>query len=601
MIKTNIPISEYGNLFEITDEERNALGDYAGMWYKFINSLFVNNDGEYEKHPSIRASFINVDEGNIKSYVRTVERAIEQLPLIYKAMLKHNIENPRQDITYLYRGTSTDEVASMKEGSIVQKVISTTESAENANWTSFALENNDKAAAVIIKAERDSGLLTLNLSEIFADSRNDEKETIVAPFAKVKRIERDKDRILEHGGKLPTYVVSLEQAELEPMDKEEQLAFKESLVGNASKMFQLIASLVRKDNVLDDLEYKIEVSKTNLKTAIKEKTEVQKEYDGLAPQMMEIKEEERLLNLLKIWQIAIESTDIQSGQIDISYMRGLLESVGIRSTEFTREFEEDLKKEIRERILGLEISGRLNGKFFGNETDIRKRREDMLAKLYGNILNEQDTYGKNTSSALIGNISDARSILEEALSENYTVMLSQKHERLGRRIRELDEDIEYYRENEKTLMAEMEEVAKKAEASKPEIKAWKAGIAKLCMAKCKDVELELEAEIRQREADFAKRKEKAPNKPQNEPAKTNVVQEVIEQNSADNGAKLRQEMVASARTLMDEYDASNLYFSDRVRDISIIERHSKRLAQTISEMIGRPYSSNISVYSRSYE
>ena len=49
----NLSLENYGDLFKYTDAERAAIERYLGFNYKIINSLFVDNNGEYEKSKSM--------------------------------------------------------------------------------------------------------------------------------------------------------------------------------------------------------------------------------------------------------------------------------------------------------------------------------------------------------------------------------------------------------------------------------------------------------------------------------------------------------------------------------------------------------------------
>ena len=80
----NLNLESYGDLFKYTDAERAAVERYLGLNYKIINSLFVNNNGEYEKRNGMQHEFRNASQESRDSYLAQLQETIKMMPLIPK-------------------------------------------------------------------------------------------------------------------------------------------------------------------------------------------------------------------------------------------------------------------------------------------------------------------------------------------------------------------------------------------------------------------------------------------------------------------------------------------------------------------------------------
>ena len=156
--RPKLNLGEYGELFEHTEDEKDAVVRYAGIYYKLMNSLFVNNDGKYEKRNDFMREYGH-DRGASKDYyIRDVKNTIADIPRIYAAMLKSEILNRRNvRMQVLHRGTSMDEVNSMSVGKTIDKLTSATEVYEGANWESYMFyENKDAPVHMQIRIDPNS-------------------------------------------------------------------------------------------------------------------------------------------------------------------------------------------------------------------------------------------------------------------------------------------------------------------------------------------------------------------------------------------------------------------------------------------------------------
>ncbi len=144
--RPKLNLGEYGDLFEYTDAERDAVSRYTGMSYKIINSLFVNNDGKYEIRNGMKNEFVPQNETDREYYVKKLQETIQGIPQIYAAMLKSEILSGRnRRMQVLHRGTSLSEINSISIGSTIDRIVSTTEVFEGANWESYMFNENKDA------------------------------------------------------------------------------------------------------------------------------------------------------------------------------------------------------------------------------------------------------------------------------------------------------------------------------------------------------------------------------------------------------------------------------------------------------------------------
>lgn len=155
--RPKLNLSEYGDLFEYTDAERDALTEYTKQNYKIINSLFVNNDGNYEIRNGMRSEFVPNSDGAREYFVKKMQETIHNIPNIYCAMLKSEISNGRnRRMQVLHRGTSLDEINSLTVGSTIDRLISATEVYEGANWESYMFENKDAPVHMQLRIDPNS-------------------------------------------------------------------------------------------------------------------------------------------------------------------------------------------------------------------------------------------------------------------------------------------------------------------------------------------------------------------------------------------------------------------------------------------------------------
>lgn len=159
--KPNLPIREYGELLEYNETELAAVKASAGIRYKLMNSLLVNDGGMYEIRNGMENDFAP-DRKEI--YVRNLVETIEDMPRIYMAALKSGIVNGEsQGTRILHRGTSRSEIDALQKNGGSDKPISATSYARGANFESYIL-NENKSSPVHMRVMIEPGSRSVDIA-----------------------------------------------------------------------------------------------------------------------------------------------------------------------------------------------------------------------------------------------------------------------------------------------------------------------------------------------------------------------------------------------------------------------------------------------------
>ena len=258
----------YGDLFNVTDEEKDSLGTYTGLYYQRINSLLVADSGEYETLMAERWNFGNAvtltDEerkSQKKEILESVELTFKYLPSIYSTILKEWEANGKAEYgSGLYRGTSEEEILSMKEGSVINKPYSTAGMYEGSNSIAFALDNKNP---VLADVNLGSGVPYVNIENVLEHHIAHEKEVVVSPFCRVKSVKKtggwmSGDKLLK------SYSIELEALKLELMSDEECNKLKAQILSQAPEIADLIVEKIQERAVRENIEWQIEGARKEL-------------------------------------------------------------------------------------------------------------------------------------------------------------------------------------------------------------------------------------------------------------------------------------------------------------------------------------------------
>ncbi len=258
----------YGDLFNVTDEEKDSLGSYTGLYYKRINSLLAADSGEYETLMGERWNFGNAviltDEerkSQKEEILESVDFTFKHLPSIYSTILKEWEANGKAEYgSGLYRGTSEEEMLSMKVGSVINKPYSTAKVYEGSNSIAFALDNKNPVLADV-KLEND--VPYADIQNILEHHIAHEKEVVVSPFCRVKSVNQtggwmSGDKLLE------SYSVELEAPKLELMSDEECNKLKAQILSQAPEIADLIVEKIQERAIRENIEWQIEGARKEL-------------------------------------------------------------------------------------------------------------------------------------------------------------------------------------------------------------------------------------------------------------------------------------------------------------------------------------------------
>lgn len=249
MIEPKMELSKYGELLECTPEEIKRLREYSRNDYKYINAILTNNDGLIEQTPDLKPRFSRNSGGRItpEAYAMFIQSAMEAIPKVYSAMLKDNIKkqsNKRSRV--LYRGTSEAEAKSLNIGDLNAKFTSATE--DGSGWQKFAYAHHENACEIRIVIEPGSNVLTITPEYMLeGDVLPNEDEVLIGPFTRVV----DKQKPASQSKNMTSYVIKLEQAQLESLPKEQQETLEKQIeaglqvdANGHSKIYDAISLLV---------------------------------------------------------------------------------------------------------------------------------------------------------------------------------------------------------------------------------------------------------------------------------------------------------------------------------------------------------------------
>lgn len=614
----NLSLESYGELFEYTDAERAAVERYLGLNYKIINSLFVNNGGEYEKRNGMQQEFKSGNQENRDSYVYQMQETIKMMPLIYSAMMKFGVKEQSDDVMRIYhRGTSMHEIHSLTPGESLDRLVSATGYSEGANWQSY-LHNENKDAPVHMQVRLDahSGVPTIDADDIFPDASGWEKETIIAPFAQIKNVHNDGKRRTQRGSVYDEYTVTLEAPELELLSPNARESLGASVLERAPRIHDLIDQVLRRDSDIVDIEFKIDIASKRRREYIKERNMLNDELANL----YYYSSETDLRDLINLWSYMLEKQE-RGDEIHVSdaRMHGVMrmaEMYGLPLESYSPEIQEFLIREVSSKLENIDMYCHENDSFaqvineaFGMvKLQSGISREEIFYELQRRMkgLSFQDV----TPREMIAMLEDASEYFTNHLrvcGYGESERLEQTMERTKRKINEVEEDLQYIDDDERKNKLEVKKINESVEAILPEISQWKADIICICKSDCREVEIDFEKRIK--EIEDAKKRE-AEVKQEVQVPKVSIAEETIITPSTtvdlDNVATqevpvkeeddLRKINVA-ANVLKNRFNPRNVRINSGTQgDLELIACRNMRVVAEIQNVTGTRYSSRINDY-----
>ena len=597
---------------------------------KIINSLFVDNNGEYEKRNGMQHDFREGNQESRDSYVEQMQETIKLMPLIYSAMMKFGAKEQSDDVMRVYhRGTSMHEIRSLVSGGTLDRLISATGYSEGANWQSYLHnENKDAPVHMQIRLDAHSGVPIIDAEDIFPDASGWEKETIIAPFAQIKSVNDNGKRRTQRGTVYDEYTVTLESSDLEQLSKDERERLGVSVLERAPRIHDLIAQVLGRDSAIEDLEFKIDIASKRRREYMKERNRLNDESANL----YYYSSETDLRDLLNLWSYMLEKQETGFEDVSVSSDRKngimrIVEMYGLPTDIYSTELQEFLIREVNSKLENIDMychenddfSRIINEAFTMTKLQNGISREEMFYELQRRMrgLAFQDVSPRE----MIAMLDEASEFFSDHLRvSGYgdSEKLEQTMERAKRKLNEVEEDLQYIDEDERKNKSEIKKINQGVEAILPEISQWKLDVIRICKSDCREVELDFEKRIkdiedakkRENEAKLEQKQEsnQEPKVQQSKAQQPNVVEEVaneavvtinvpVQQVSEKNKTDDLKKITAAANALKHRFDPRNIRIvSGTQGDLDLVVRRNKQITNEIQNITGTRYSSRISDY-----
>ena len=201
--------------FNITDEELEALKNYKEKNYEAINQMLVSNaetdiallSTEVEN----KAVSIDYDRIAVIEYLKCIK-------LIYSLILKNYYSKKDKNVKTMYRGTNLSEIERIKSELFIDRMLSCTESREEALNVYSAIWNRPAYMNITL----DSNIPYIAIKDILKDKKY-KNEIIISPFTKIKFISEDEEQKIDKSAKISkTYNVDLEKQILDELNERER-------------------------------------------------------------------------------------------------------------------------------------------------------------------------------------------------------------------------------------------------------------------------------------------------------------------------------------------------------------------------------------------
>lgn len=361
--------------FNITDEEINALKRYKEKNYEAINQMLVSNA---ETDIALLSEDVENKVVTISYDRESIIEYLKDLKLIYKLILKNHYGKRFKIFQKrIYRGTNLSEIERIKSELYIDRMLSSTESEEDAVNVYSAMWNRPACINIVLE----KSIPYIVLKDVLKEKKY-KNEIIISPFTKVKFIEEDKEKKIERNSKaVKVYNVELEKQELDALTERERNGLYQYILENAYSIKRKLLECIEleKENAINfENVRKLEqlLSKYEIEMEEKESSDSEAEIDyddieriqrelaelkKLSTSMFEIRKE--YINFINMWKrnIAVymiaECREIENMfvQDDEEEKQENLDSEKINEPEIVEEKEiEDETKEIESSEESLE-------------------------------------------------------------------------------------------------------------------------------------------------------------------------------------------------------------------------------------------------------
>ena len=196
----------------LTEEEIEAIGEYAGLTHAKINFLA---DLDYNKQQQLKK-----DNWIVEMKTEELEKNIQRFVNIYSAIYKAGKRTARKG---LYKATNKEQIEEIKRKGEMASFTSTSFEEDDVKTKYFGGYQDD---AVILRINVEENVPTLYIDPYKNGAGEDEEEVLISPFTKVKHISKRENGKEEYA----YYDVTLEKEELEEVPESELRALQAQLI-----------------------------------------------------------------------------------------------------------------------------------------------------------------------------------------------------------------------------------------------------------------------------------------------------------------------------------------------------------------------------------
>ena len=277
--------------FNITDEELEALKNYKEKNYEAINQMLVS---DAETDIALLSSEVENKVVSISYDRLAVIEYLKCIKLIYSLILKYYNSLKNNNIKSIYRGTNLSEIERIKNELFIDRMLSATESDDEALNVYSAIWNRPACMNIVL----DANIPYIIVKDVLKDKKY-KNEIIVSPFTKIKFISEDEEQKIDKSAKSSKiYNIELEKQVLDELNERERSGLYQYILENAYYIKKKIVECIEleKENAINfENIRKLEQLLSKYETEIEEK----EESDDIAKDDIDYDDIERITHELK--------------------------------------------------------------------------------------------------------------------------------------------------------------------------------------------------------------------------------------------------------------------------------------------------------------
>lgn len=173
---------------EITEEEKNALMEYCGWRYTYINLL---TSGSIE-------AINNLDNISLNTFSEEhFNYSMEVIKNVYSAICKYSYDTDSSKL-WLYRGTTESELKYVQRNNGIYNKLISTSLQENVALQhagdKFIAPDQDPSKKVVLRLKlRDKHIPYINVNDVLGEETNfmEEEEVVLSPFCRLEEVKHE--------------------------------------------------------------------------------------------------------------------------------------------------------------------------------------------------------------------------------------------------------------------------------------------------------------------------------------------------------------------------------------------------------------------------